>query len=279
MGPGVSTGSHVDSLNVGGRAECSSAREAAAGQRPPFAARRLTESIAHRDQSSSPRAPSSSRTTRWSRAQTRCWLHWAKRRYTLCQQGPKTGGSCRQVQPDTATNTIAAKASHKKRRLKRHSARSPTRPRRFSPATDSTSGATLRAVVAGMGRLSTRFGNQRLITLTTAGPVSTLGALFAKPKPLPAQYPERATRTVRVPAGARSPTVIHPAPTIGTCVHRPPPKYPLRGTIRAVLRAPVLIALSRRDRDFPSSARERIRRARTSPSVSLPTPELLGAWG
>lgn len=50
------------------------------GQRPPFAARALTESIAHRDQSNSPRAPSSSRTTRWSLAHTLAWLHWAKRR-------------------------------------------------------------------------------------------------------------------------------------------------------------------------------------------------------
>lgn len=50
------------------------------GQWPPFAARMLTESIAHRDQSNSPRAPSSSRMTRWSLAQTRSWLHWAKRR-------------------------------------------------------------------------------------------------------------------------------------------------------------------------------------------------------
>lgn len=50
------------------------------GQWPPFAARTLTESIAHRDQSNSPRLPSSSSTTRWSLAQTRSWLHRAKRR-------------------------------------------------------------------------------------------------------------------------------------------------------------------------------------------------------
>lgn len=49
-------------------------------QQPPFAARILTESIAQRDQSSSPRAPNSSRITRCSRAHTRARLHWAKRR-------------------------------------------------------------------------------------------------------------------------------------------------------------------------------------------------------
>lgn len=80
-------------------------------QWPPFAARRLTESIAHRDHSSSPRAPSSSRATRWSLAQTRSRLHWAKRRSTVCQHGPNTGGNCLHVQPDVATNTIVARAS------------------------------------------------------------------------------------------------------------------------------------------------------------------------
>lgn len=49
-------------------------------QKAPFAARTLTESIAHRDQSSSPRAPSSSRTTRWRLAHTRSSLHWENRR-------------------------------------------------------------------------------------------------------------------------------------------------------------------------------------------------------
>lgn len=50
------------------------------GQWPPFAALTLTESIAHRDQSNAPRAPSSSRMTRCSLAHTRSRLHWAKRR-------------------------------------------------------------------------------------------------------------------------------------------------------------------------------------------------------
>ncbi|OIJ91753.1 hypothetical protein BIV25_28730 [Streptomyces sp. MUSC 14] len=39
-------------------------------QLPPLRARTLTESIAHHDQSSSPREPSSSRTRRWSLAHT-----------------------------------------------------------------------------------------------------------------------------------------------------------------------------------------------------------------
>jgi hypothetical protein len=49
-------------------------------QWPIFAARTVTESIAHLDQSSSPSAPNSSRMTRWSLAQTRALLHRAKRR-------------------------------------------------------------------------------------------------------------------------------------------------------------------------------------------------------
>lgn len=49
-------------------------------QLPPLRALTLTESMAQRDQSSSPRAPSSSRMTRCSRAHTRALDHWAKRR-------------------------------------------------------------------------------------------------------------------------------------------------------------------------------------------------------
>lgn len=81
------------------------------GQRPPLVARMLTESIAHRHQSSSSQLPSASRITWWSRARTRSRLHWAKRQYTARQHGPNSGGSCHQVQPDVATNTIAANVS------------------------------------------------------------------------------------------------------------------------------------------------------------------------
>ncbi len=34
-----------------------------------------------------------------------------KRRYTVGQAGPNTGGNCRQEQPDVATNTIAVRHS------------------------------------------------------------------------------------------------------------------------------------------------------------------------
>lgn len=70
---------------------------------PPFIARTLTEPIAHRDQSSSPRAPSSSSRIRYSLAHTRARLYSAKRRCAVCQDAPKTGGSCRQAQPVVAT--------------------------------------------------------------------------------------------------------------------------------------------------------------------------------
>ncbi len=71
----------------------------------------FTESIAHRDQSKSPRAPSSSSTKRWSLAHTRAWLHFVKRRYTVDHDGPNTSGICRQVQPEVATNGTAASTS------------------------------------------------------------------------------------------------------------------------------------------------------------------------
>ena len=61
---------------------------------PPAA---LTESIAHRDQSSSPREPSASSGIRYSLAHTRAALHSANRRCTVCQDAPKIGGNCRQV--------------------------------------------------------------------------------------------------------------------------------------------------------------------------------------
>jgi hypothetical protein len=71
----------------------------------------FTESIAHRDQSSSPREPSSSRTRRCSFAQTRAALHSVKRRCAVGPDGPKTGGNCRHVQPVVATKMIAASTS------------------------------------------------------------------------------------------------------------------------------------------------------------------------
>ena len=51
-----------------------------ARQVPLFRARMFTESIALRDQSSSPRAPSSSRTRRWSLAHTLAFDHSENRR-------------------------------------------------------------------------------------------------------------------------------------------------------------------------------------------------------
>ncbi|GAA3424017.1 hypothetical protein GCM10018953_12000 [Streptosporangium nondiastaticum] len=72
-------------------------------------ARTLTESVAHRDQSNSPRAPSSSKMIRYSLAHTRVALHSAKRRFTVYKEAPKTGGSCRQAHPVVATYTIAAR--------------------------------------------------------------------------------------------------------------------------------------------------------------------------
>ncbi|MBB3728113.1 hypothetical protein FHR33_003973 [Nonomuraea dietziae] len=66
----------------------------------------LAESITHRDQSGSPREPSSSRMTRYSLAHTRALLQSVKRRWTVCQEAPKPGGSCRHVQPVVATNMM-----------------------------------------------------------------------------------------------------------------------------------------------------------------------------
>ncbi len=81
-------------------------------QVPLLRARMFTESIAHRDQSRSPRAPSSSRTRRWSLAHTRALDHSENRRWAVAPDGPNDAeGSCCQVQPDVATNTIAASTS------------------------------------------------------------------------------------------------------------------------------------------------------------------------
>jgi hypothetical protein len=62
-------------------------------QVPLFMALMFTESIAQRLQSSPPRAPSSSRTRRWSFAHTRLLLHSANRRWAVGPEGPKEGGS------------------------------------------------------------------------------------------------------------------------------------------------------------------------------------------
>ncbi|MDQ1017561.1 hypothetical protein QFZ43_004110 [Streptomyces afghaniensis] len=45
------------------------------------------------------------------RAQTRSTVHRAKRRWTVGQAGPNTGGNCRQVHPETATKMIAVRHS------------------------------------------------------------------------------------------------------------------------------------------------------------------------
>ncbi len=71
----------------------------------------FTESIAQRDQSNSPREPSSSRMRRCSFAQTRAAVHSVYRRCAVGPDGPKTGGNCRQVQPVVATKMIAASTS------------------------------------------------------------------------------------------------------------------------------------------------------------------------
>lgn len=77
-------------------------------QPPPLRARTLTESIAHRDQSSSPREPSSSRTRRWSLAHTPASDHSQNRRNAVTPDKPKPGGNWFHVQPETATKMIAA---------------------------------------------------------------------------------------------------------------------------------------------------------------------------
>lgn len=101
-------------------------------QVPLFRARMFTESIAHRDQSSSPRAPCSSRTRRWSLAHTLAFDHCENRRWAVAPDGPNDAeGSCCQVQPDVATNTIAASTS-----------RSPCRRRPPPGGRDGASGIT-----------------------------------------------------------------------------------------------------------------------------------------
>jgi hypothetical protein len=81
-------------------------------QLPLFNARMFTESIAQRDESESPREPSSSRTRRWSLAHTRALDHSVNRRWAVAPDGPNDAdGNYCHVQPDVATNTIAANTS------------------------------------------------------------------------------------------------------------------------------------------------------------------------
>lgn len=72
----------------------------------------FTESVAQRDRSSSPREPSSSSTWRWSFAHTRAVDHSEQRRWAVAPDGPNVAdGNCCHVQPDVATDTIAADTS------------------------------------------------------------------------------------------------------------------------------------------------------------------------
>lgn len=67
------------------------------------------------------RGPSSSRTRRCSFAHTRALLHSANRRWAVAPDSPKDAdGNCCQVQPDVATNTIAANTSGRRAVAARH---------------------------------------------------------------------------------------------------------------------------------------------------------------
>lgn len=106
----------ADDMNL--RSQLAAVGRIRSGQRPPLTARTLAESIAHRDHSNSPLAPSWSSMTRCSVAHTRFFDQHVKRRWTACQDAPKTGGSCRHVHPDVATKMIAAstaRPSHRRR--------------------------------------------------------------------------------------------------------------------------------------------------------------------
>lgn len=72
---------------------------------PPFLARMFTESLAHRDQSRSPRMPSSSSARRWSFARTRAAEVSENRLWAVCHNVPKTDRNCRQVHPEVATKS------------------------------------------------------------------------------------------------------------------------------------------------------------------------------
>ncbi len=75
----------------------------------PFEDGQLTESMAHRDQLSSPWKPGSSSTSRWGLVHNRAWSHSVKRRCAVGPDGPNTGGSRAQVQPVVATERSVAK--------------------------------------------------------------------------------------------------------------------------------------------------------------------------
>lgn len=89
----------------------------------------FTESIAHRDQSSPPRAPSSSRTRRWSLAHTLALDHSENRRWAVAPDGPNDAeGNCCQVQPDVATKTIAASSGTRRSTIPTMTHRIPSHP-------------------------------------------------------------------------------------------------------------------------------------------------------
>lgn len=106
----------TDDVNL--RSELAAIGRIRSSQRPPSTSRILTKSIAQRAQSSSPYTPSRSRTPRCSLAHTRAVDRSVKRRCTVRQEAPKTGGNCRQVRPEFATKMIAARgarSSHRRR--------------------------------------------------------------------------------------------------------------------------------------------------------------------
>jgi hypothetical protein len=77
------------------------------GQRAPFFARTDAPSMMAEVQSSSPSAPSRSRTARCSRGHTPALVHAANRRCAVAGETPNDGGRCRQAHPLVSTYTTA----------------------------------------------------------------------------------------------------------------------------------------------------------------------------
>ena len=77
------------------------------GQGAPFLARTEAASTIAEAQSSSPRAPSSSRTALWSRRHSPIRVHAVNRRWAVAGETPNVSGRCRQAQPLVSTYTIA----------------------------------------------------------------------------------------------------------------------------------------------------------------------------
>jgi hypothetical protein len=128
---------------------------------PPLLARTEAASTIAEAQSSSPRAPSSSRTARWRRRHSPARVHAVNRRCSVAGETPNVSGRCRQAHPLVSTYTTAVNTARSS-----HGAVPPPCGRELN---DGSNGATSYGVLCGDRSVGCSWGGVRGVELFRTG--------------------------------------------------------------------------------------------------------------